>query len=141
MIERTNPDVDYIPPAVFQQLGISHLVSNGSLLFISGVAPFHGPNLDLVGKGDLNAQCRYVLDVLDRSLAAGASSRAHILEWTIYLVDPERKGEIGSMASAITPLILDWLGPHHPAGTAVGALSLFHPEQLIEIRAIAAIAR
>lgn len=140
-IQRTNPDLDYLPPATFTSLGFHQLVSTDELLFVGGTAPFHGEGIELIGAGDLSAQCSYVLDVLERSLKAGGSSPEHVLDWTVYLTDPDRTGEIGSKYTAITPLLRDWVGPHGPAATAVGVACLFHPQQLIEIQAVAAVVK
>jgi len=140
MISRSNPGLDYIPAEKF---GYSLIVSAGDLLFVSGVAPLRGrDDLKVVGAGDLKAQCSYILEILDQKLKAGGSSRERVVSWTVYLVDRDRPAEIGSKWREIFPLLQDWAGPHNmPAATAVGVASLFVPEQMIEIEAIATVGK
>jgi 2-iminobutanoate/2-iminopropanoate deaminase len=141
MIKRSSPDLDYIPAEAFQGLAFNQLVTTGDLLFIGGTAPVRGSDLKIVGVGNLKTQCMYVLEVLDRSLKAGGSSKEHLLNWTVYLTDPNKSGEIGSKYLEIAPALRDWVGPHGPAATAVGVASLFLPEQMIEIEAVAAVVK
>lgn len=126
-----------LPPEVFEQVGYHQVVSNGDLLFLGGTTAARGSDLEIVGKGDLEVQCSFILDVLDRSLQAGGSSREHILNWTIFIVDTT--GEMGSKYMQIAPILREWLGSHQPAATAVGVSSLFTPDLLLEIEVIAAV--
>ncbi len=121
------------------QLGFSGMVGADGFLHISGVAPIHGPDFAIVGKGDLKAQCKYVLDVLGRTLKAGGSSPEALIDIVVLLTDFNGTGEIGSKYVEIAPLLAAFSGEHRPASTAVGVSCLFKPEQMIELRAVARI--
>jgi enamine deaminase RidA (YjgF/YER057c/UK114 family) len=110
-------------------------------LHIAGIAPLHGPEFATVGKGDLKAQCRYVLEVLGRTLKAGGSSPEGLIDIVVLLTDYNGTGEIGSKYAAIAPLLAEFSGEHRPTSTAVGVSCLFTPDQMIELRAVAKILR
>lgn len=142
MIRRSNPHLDgYIPSEAFDQLAFSQVVSSNGLLFLGGIAPVAGPEFVPVSPGDLHGQCAFVLDILGKSLEAGGSTPAHLLDWTVYLKDVDGSGAVGKQYMEIAPLLREFTGGEGPSATAVGVSGLFVPEQLIEIQAIAAVAR
>ncbi len=101
----------------------------GELLFISGQAAIDG-NGQLVGVGDFEAQAEQVFKNLDRVLRAGGSSLANVIKVTIFLRDM-------SNFSKIVELRGRQFTPPYPADTIVEVSSLYSPEALIEIEAIA----
>lgn len=139
MITRATPELDYLPPAATMALGFNAMVGADGLLHLSGIAPFHGPDFSIVGKNDLIAQCKYVLEVLKRALEAGGSTPENVLDITVYITDFDQTGEIGSKYAQIAPLLKEFSGEHLPCSTAVGVKCLFTVDQLIEIRAVAKI--
>lgn len=141
MIVRSTPEIDYLPPSACDSLGFSGMVGANGFLFISGIAPIRGPNFEIVGAGDLKAQCRFVLGVLQRTLVAGGSSAEGLLDIVVLLTDYDRAGEIGSKYAEIAPMLSAFSGKHRPTSTAVGVSCLFKPEQMIELRAVAKILR
>lgn len=101
----------------------------GELLFISGQAAIdeHG---QLVGGGNFDAQAAQVFTNLERVLRAGGSSLANVIKVTIFLRD------MGNFAK-IVELRGRYFVPPYPADTIVEVTSLYSPEALIEIEAIA----
>ncbi|WP_269430172.1 RidA family protein [Rhodococcus sp. MEB064] len=114
-------------------------VSSDGLLYTQGVGPV-SQTFEVIGGDDLVAQCEFTLKTLDSILEAGGSSRRHLLNWTIYLTDPQGTGEIGSKYLKILPQLCEFVGSHAPTATAAGVSCLFIPGQQIEISAIAKVA-
>jgi 2-iminobutanoate/2-iminopropanoate deaminase len=101
----------------------------GELLFLSGQAPIDG-NGQLVGVGDFAAQAAQVFANLERVLRAGGSSLANVLKVTIFLRDMGNFPKIVALRGR-------YFTPPYPADTIVEVSSLYSPEALIEIEAIA----
>lgn len=101
----------------------------GELLFISGQAAIDG-NGQLVGVGNFEAQAEQVFKNLDRVLRAGGSSLANVIKVTIFLRDMSNFGKIVELRGR-------YFTPPYPADTIVEVTSLYSPEALIEIEAIA----
>jgi 2-iminobutanoate/2-iminopropanoate deaminase len=101
----------------------------GDLLFISGQAAIDGDGA-LVGAGDFDAQAAQAFTNLDRVLRAGGSSLANVIKVTIFLRD------MGNFAK-IVALRERWFTPPYPADTIVEVSSLYSPDALIEIEAVA----
>ncbi|MBD0306492.1 MAG: RidA family protein, partial [Nitrospiraceae bacterium] len=101
----------------------------GELLFISGQAAINGEGR-IVGGGDFDAQARQVFENLNRVLRSGRSSLRNVVKVTIFLRDM-------SNFSKIVELRERYFTPPYPADTIVEVSSLYSPEALIEIEAIA----
>ncbi len=101
----------------------------GELLFISCQAAIDGKG-QLVGAGNFEAQAEQVFANLDRVLRAGGSSLANVVKVTIFLRNM-------SNFSKIVELRGRYFTPPYPADTIVEVTSLYSPEALIEIDAIA----
>jgi 2-iminobutanoate/2-iminopropanoate deaminase len=101
----------------------------GELLFISGQAAIDGDG-QLVGVGNFDAQAEQVFANLERVLRAGGSSLAHVIKVTIFLRDMSNFPKIVALRGR-------YFTPPYPADTIVEVTSLYSPEALIEIEAIA----
>jgi reactive intermediate/imine deaminase len=103
----------------------------GELLFISGQAAIDRNGL-IVGIGNFDAQAEQVFANLERVLRAGGSSLANVIKVTIFLRDMSN-----------FPKIVELRGRYftrpYPADTIVEVTSLYSPEALIEIEAIAVV--
>lgn len=101
----------------------------GELLFISGQAAIDGTGQH-VGVGNFDSQAEQVFANLERVLRAGGSRLAHVIKVTIFLRD-----------MANFPKIVELRGryfmPPYPADTIVEVTSLYAPDALLEIEAIA----
>ena len=118
-----------IDPDPYQPFRLAQGYRAGDLLFISGQAVIDG-NGHLVGVGDFDAQAEQVFQNLQRVLHAGGSSLANVIKVTIFLRDM-------SNFSKIVELRGRYFTPPYPADTIVEVTSLYSPEALLEIEAIA----
>jgi enamine deaminase RidA (YjgF/YER057c/UK114 family) len=132
MITRTNPDVGYLDQEVFEALGFTQVIRADNTVYLSGIAPLTGKpdGLQIVGSGDLAEQVTFVLDVLERCLASEGLTFEHMVAVTVYVTD------IDALV-AEAPLFTKRYGAHTPTSTWVEIAKLVHPEQQIEITAIA----
>lgn len=103
----------------------------GELLFISGQAAIDGSG-QLVGCGDFDAQADQVFVNLERVLRAGGSSLANVIKVTIFLRDMSNFAKIVELRGR------HFTAPY-PADTIVEVSSLYSPDALIEIEAIAVV--
>ena len=101
------------------------------MLFISGQAAIDG-NGQLVGVGNFDAQAEQVFANLQRVLHAGGSSLSNVIKVTIFLRDMSNFPKIVELRGR-------YFTPPYPADTIVEVTSLYSPEALIEIEAIAVV--
>jgi reactive intermediate/imine deaminase len=101
----------------------------GDLLFISGQAAYDDAGR-VVGAGDFAVQAEKAMTNLDRALRAGGSSLKNIIKVTIFLTDMRH-------FESIVKLRERWFVAPYPADTIVEVRSLYSPEAMIEIEAIA----
>lgn len=118
-----------INPDPYKPFRLSQGYRVGELLFISGQAAIDGTG-ELVGVGNFDVQAEQVFANLERVLQAGGSSLANVFKVTIFLRDM-------SNFSKIVELRGRYFTPPYPADSIVEVSSLYSPEALIEIEAIA----
>jgi 2-iminobutanoate/2-iminopropanoate deaminase len=118
-----------IEPDAYKPFRLAQGYRVGELLFISGQAAIDGDG-QLVGVGDFDAQAEQVFANLERVLRAGGSSLAHVIKVTIFLRDMANFPKIVELRGR-------YFTPPYPADTIVEVTSLYSPEALIEIEAIA----
>jgi 2-iminobutanoate/2-iminopropanoate deaminase len=131
-ITRSNPEVGYLDHDVFETLGFTQIIRADATVYLSGIAPLTGPveALQIVSPGDMGGQIAFVLDVLERCLASESLRLEHVVAVTVYVTDIE-----GLAAEA--SLLQKRFGSTTPTSTWVEVRKLIHPEQLIELTAIA----
>lgn len=120
-----------IDPDPYELFRLAQGYRAGDFLFISGQAAIDGAG-QLVGLGNFDAQAEQVFANLDRVLRAGGSSLANVIKVTIFLRDM-------SNFSKIVELRGRYFTAPYPADTIVEVSSLYSPEALIEIEAIAVV--
>ncbi len=121
-----------IDPDPYEPFRLAQGYRVGELLFISGQAAIDGEG-NLVGIGNFDAQADQVFANLERVLQAGGSSLANVIKVTIFLRDM-------SNFSKIVELRGRYFTPPYPADTIdVEVTSLYSPQALIEIEAIAVV--
>ncbi|MBK8266835.1 MAG: RidA family protein [Planctomycetes bacterium] len=103
----------------------------GELLFISGQAAIDA-NGQIVGVGDFDRQAEQVFRNLDRVLRAGGSSLAKVVKVTIFLTDISNFDKIVELRGR-------WFTAPYPADTIVEVRSLYSPDAMIEIEAVAVV--
>ncbi len=101
----------------------------GDFLFISGQVAIDASGR-IVGVGDFDAQAQQAFENLDRVLRAGGSSLKNVIKVTIFLTDMFNFDKVVELRGK-------WFTPPYPADTIIEVSSLYSPEAMIEIEAIA----
>ena len=109
--------------------GVKVKLNGTTLLFLSGIVAFDA-NGKVVGKGDIRAQTRQVLENLKGILELEGATFRDIVKITNYYMNYEDYPVIAEVRSQYFG---DWL----PASTGVEVKRLIHKDLLIEIEAIA----
>lgn len=118
-----------ITPDAYEPYRLAQGHHVGDLLFISGQTAI-GDDGTLVGTGDFDAQAKKAFENLDKVLKAGGSSLKNVIKVTIMLRDMGNFGKV-------VELRRNYFTPPYPADTIFEVSSLFSPDALIEIEAIA----
>lgn len=125
------------PEGLEKPVGYSHIarITSGQLVYIAGQAPFDADGV-VVGKGDLVAQFRRVIENLKRAVEAAGGNVSQFAVLTIYLTDLHgyrtNKERIGAVWRQV-------FGKHFPAITLVEVKALYNPDCMVEISGIAVI--
>lgn len=111
-------------------------VNGGRLVFTSGIVADDASGT-IIGKGDLKAQVKQAFENLKIVLAAAGAEFKDVVKMTYYVVNykPEQIPMIREVRANYLPT------ENPPASTLVGVQSLFHADVLIEIEAVALIAK
>jgi 2-iminobutanoate/2-iminopropanoate deaminase len=118
-----------IDPDPYEPFRLAQGYRVGEFLFISGQAAVDG-NGQLVGVGNFATQAEQVFANLERVLRAGGSSLANVIKVTLFLRDMSNFPKIVELRSR-------YFTPPYPADTIVAVTSLYSPDALIEIEAVA----
>jgi 2-iminobutanoate/2-iminopropanoate deaminase len=123
------------PDRMAQPVGpYSHVVSappGGRLVYCAGAVAFDGEG-NIVGKGDIVAQTRQVMENLRTALEAAGASFDDVVKVTNYVVD-------ASQWPQVLPVRAEYIREPFPASTFVEVRALMFPELLIEIEAVAVV--
>lgn len=107
-------------------------VSGGEMVFVSGQLAFD-ENMALVGKGDISAQTRQVLENIGKVLRAAGGSFKDVVRVTVFVKDI-------TQFRAIHDVRLQYFDADNlPASTMVEIREFVHPDALIEIDAVAVV--
>jgi 2-iminobutanoate/2-iminopropanoate deaminase len=118
-----------IDPDPYEPFRLAQGYRVGDLLFISGQAAIDERGR-IVGVGDFEAQAKQTFENLDRVLHAGGSSLRNVIKVTIFLTDMTNFDRIVELRG-------QWFTAPYPADTIVEVRSLYSPDAMIEIEAIA----
>lgn len=129
------PNIEFInPPTIAPATGYTHVavVTSGRLVFIAGQVSI-APDGTFVGEDDPQAQAEQVFRNLHSALEAAGGDFSHVVKLTFYVTD------VGHLPiyREVRDRFINVAQP--PASTAVEVRSLFRPECLIEVEAVAAI--
>jgi len=119
----TDPD-PYAPYLLSQGIRV------GDLLFVSGQVGIDDAG-ELVSLDDFQAQADQAFRNLGRVLEAGGSSLERVVKVTIFLTD------MAANFPKVVELRRKWFTPPYPADTIVQVQSLYRPEVMLEIEAVA----
>ena len=111
---------------------ISHytpVVRAGRMVFVSGMEPKDEKGAT-VGKGDVTAQARQVLENIKRCLAAAGASFADVCKVTVYVRNIQDRPKINEVRK-------QYFGASRPASTLVEVSRFVNPDCLLEIEATA----
>ena len=117
-------------PDPYRPFLLSQGIRVGNLLFISGQAGYADDGR--IVAGDFRAQGEQAFSNLDRALVAGGSNLDNVVKVTIFLTDMSNFG-------AIVELRRQYFSAPYPADSIVEVSSLYTPEAMIEIEAIAVV--
>jgi 2-iminobutanoate/2-iminopropanoate deaminase len=118
-----------IDPDPYERFRLAQGYRVGDLLFISGQAAIDQSGR-IVGVGDFEVQAKQTFENLDRVLRAGGSSLRNVIKVTIFLTDMTNFDRIVQLRG-------QWFTAPYPADTIVEVRSLYSPDAMIEIEAIA----
>ncbi len=99
------------------------------LLFISGTTA-RDKDGNIVGKGDMKAQTRQVLENMKKILNAAGATFDNIVKVTVFITDMRRFSEIHEVRA-------QYFKKDFPASTLVQVSALASPDLMIEIEAVA----
>ena len=127
-VERRNVEGLAPPP------GYSHVAVAGALVFTAGAVPLDADG-NLVGADDPGVQARQVLANLERQLAEGGATPAHVVKTTVYVAGASREHQ-----RAVWDAVQGSPFATAPS-TLIGVALLGYRGQLVEIEAVAVIDR
>jgi enamine deaminase RidA (YjgF/YER057c/UK114 family) len=87
---------------------------------------------EVVGKGDIVAQTRQVMENLRQALSAAGATFADVVKVTNYVTDAGQWPQV-------LPVRAEYLNEPYPVSTFVEVSALMFPELLIEIEAVAVV--
>ncbi len=123
-------------PELWQPFGpfsMAVIQGEGQIVHLKGQVALDARG-ELVGIGDLKAQLRQTLLNIRTALAAMGGTMGDVVSLTHYATDIEWFMECGEVRR-------EFFKPPYPISTSVEVASLYHPELMVEISAIAEIPR
>ncbi len=130
MMRAINPSGPLIP-------GISQamLIEKGHLLFLSGHVPISSDGT--IAEKSISTQLKQVFENLHATLMAAEVDFTAVVRLTIYVRDYHP-----DFLPTIRTIRDQWINPECPPASAlIGVASLFHPDALVEIDAIAIVSK
>ena len=127
------PDPRFInPPESHQPRGYTHVVETGPgrTVYIAGQVAMDREG-NLVGEGDMAAQAEQVFKNLQAALSAVGATFENVVKVTVFVTDIGRLPAVREVRDRYVNVA------NPPASTAVQVSSLFRPEYLIEVEAVA----
>ncbi len=132
------PKTPVNPPSLVKPIGYSHAfaVTGGRMLFMAGQVAFDKDGR-VVGKDDIVAQFRQILENLKILVSTQGGSLHNIVKLTIYVLD---KANYKAHSKEIGQVYREYFGKHYPAMTLVEVKGLYDADAgcMIEIEGIAA---
>ena len=117
-------------PAGIMSQGVA--VPTGRMVFVSGQVA-RGVDGQLVGRGDIRAQTRKVLENTRAVLAEADATLDDVVKVTVFVTN------LAEHFSAIHEVRTEFFSSGYPASTLVEISRLVDPDMLIEIEAIAVV--
>jgi len=127
----------FLNPFPTKPNGYTHVVVTdcAKTIYISGQVPVNEKG-EIVGKGDFAVQTRQVYENLKITLQAAGATFSDVVKMTTYVKDYKT-----DYLTALRSIRTEYLPKENPpASTLAGVQSLYSPDVMIEIEAIAVIA-
>jgi enamine deaminase RidA (YjgF/YER057c/UK114 family) len=125
-----------VSPDLSAPRGYSHVVSvsGGRMIYVAGQISMDKDG-NVVGKGDIRAQTRQVLQNVTAALAAAGATFKDVVKANTYVVNlaPESLAAIREVRAEFYP------ETDPPASTLVGVTALAFPDLLIEVEVVAVV--
>ena len=124
------------PPSVWQPFGAFSMgvaQGEGQVVYLKGQVSLD-PGGSIVGKGDMQAQLRQVLENIQAVLGHVGGTLADVISLTQYVTDIERFMAAGAVR-------MTYFSEPFPVTTTVEVARLYDPDLMVEITAIAEIPR
>ena len=106
--------------------------AQGKLVFISGMTA-HQPDGTVAGVGDVELQTRQVCENVKAAVEAAGGTKADICRVDVFVRNMEHFDTIHKVRR-------EYFAPPLPASTMVEVTKMTHPDNLVEISAIAVVA-
>lgn len=107
-------------------------VPAGKMIFVSGQVARNSRG-EIVGKGDIAAQTRQVLENMKSVLAQGGATMDDVVKVTVFVTN------VAEHYSQIHQVRAEFFPKDYPASTMVEVKALVQPELMIEIEAVAVV--
>jgi len=112
-------------------IGFSRAIRVGNVITVAGTAPI-GPDRKTAGVGDLGAQARRCLEIIQTALEDAGSKLSDVVRTRIYLTNIDDWEVVGEVHG-------EFFRDIRPASTMLQVSRFINPEWLIEIEADAVI--
>jgi enamine deaminase RidA (YjgF/YER057c/UK114 family) len=103
----------------------------GRMVFTAGACPLDADGRT-VAVGDVAGQARRVMANLVTALEGAGAGLGDVLKTTVYVATSDR----GDLVAA-WEVVREAFGDHEPPSTLLGVTVLGHPDQLVEVEAVA----
>lgn len=113
-------------------VGYCRAVKIGNIVEVAGTTSADGDQI--VGKGDLYAQTRYILEKIENALRQAGASLEDVVRTRMFVTNIKNWEDAGRAHG-------EFFSKIKPVTTMVEVSSLIHPDLLIEIEATAVITR
>jgi enamine deaminase RidA (YjgF/YER057c/UK114 family) len=129
--------IDFVRPAALApavDYAYAAVVGPGSTVFTAGACPLDAAGAT-VAVGDVAAQAGAVMANLEIALEAAGARLTDVVKTTVYVASTHRRDLV-----AAWDVVRAAFGDHDAPSTLLGVTVLGHPDQLVEVEAIAVVA-
>ncbi len=134
MIGRVTTGIELVrPPTLSASAPYAYaaVTDPGRMVFTAGACPLDADG-STVAVGDVAGQARQVMANLVTALAAAGAGPSDVLKTTVYVATADRADLL-----AAWQVVRETFGDHDAPSTLVGVTLLGHPDQLVEVEAVA----
>lgn len=127
------PKQEYVnPETMAKPSGYTTVVKVDQTVYIAGQVSI-GPDGNIVGKGDPEAQVRQVWANLEAAVKSVGGTRQNIVKTTTYITNPDYMGAVRKVRDELHQ------NSNPPTSTLLVVSALAHPDFMVEIEAIAVV--